>query len=84
MTKTDMLMMIDMRIPELEADYRTYFDDSNYTPQSRKAMRSMKLKDLGTLRLLRFVLKACPCDIEVTDPLMLSTFERLTEPQRKQ
>lgn len=82
MTKADMLMLINQRIPELEATYRSYFDDSRHTYKSRKQLRSVVLKDLGTLKLIRFLLYKCN-DVEVTDRLMLSTFERLTEPQRK-
>jgi len=83
MTKNDMIMLIDMRIPELESAYRSYFDESKHTYKSRKSMRSSTLKDLGTLKLIRHLLKSCG-DVEITDSLMLRTIERLTEPQRKE
>lgn len=82
MDKDYMLGAVNERIGVLEARYREYFDTD--TGPSRTYMgaacsRSRVRKDLGTLRLIGYLLAYCPDSMEVDSEDIIRAFDRLTD-----
>lgn len=85
MNKEYMLNLIQFRIKELEKIYRVYFDTENGPSKSvtgSACLRSRTKKDLGTLRLLEYILKHCSDTITLDDEELVIAFDRLVEPRR--
>ena len=84
MNKEDMLALIRIRIEELESEYRKYFDTENGPSKSYSGsacLRSRVKKDLGTLKLLEYLILRCDGSVtlnEENEP----AFNRLVEPRR--
>lgn len=85
MSKKYMIEATNFRIKELEKEYRKYFDTDNGPSRSLSGaacIRSRIKKDLGILRLLDYLLKFCPENMQVTDAEMMQVFDRYTEPRK--
>lgn len=84
MTKAYLISTIDIRIKELTAKYRTYFDENgpSQSKSGRACMRSRVLKDIDTLKLFKYILKACPDSFEISDPNICLTMDKFIEPRR--
>jgi hypothetical protein len=85
MNKEYMLTLIRERIEQLEVIYRKYFDTENGPSKSYRGsacMRSRTKKDLGTLKLLEYLLMYCPDSMEIESEEITKAFDRLVEPRR--
>ena len=84
MNKDDMLALIRIRISELESEYRKYFDTDNGPSKSYSGsacLRSRVKKDLGTLKLLEYLILRC-ADSVILNIENEAAFNRLVEPRR--
>lgn len=84
MNKEYLLSVIRQRIKQVESEYRKYFDLENGPSKSYSGaacMRSRLKKDLGTLRLLEYIITNCN-DITLDDDELCNAFDRLVEPRR--
>ena len=85
MNKEYMLALIRDRIKELEKIYRDYFDTDNGPSKSHSGsacLRSRTLKDMGTLKLIEYLLVYCPDSMEIVSEDITKAFDRLVEPRR--
>lgn len=86
MNKQYLLAAIRQRIAQVESEYRKYFDLENGPSKSysgASCMRSRLKKDLGTLRLLEYLVLRCPDDMTLPDnDELVKAFDRLVEPRR--
>lgn len=84
MNKDYLLTQIRARIEQVEVEYRKYFDLENGPSKSYSGAacsRSRLKKDLGTLRLLEYLIIRCPDTMELIDSLV-EAFDRLVEPRK--
>ena len=85
MNKEYMLALTRERIAQLEAKYREYFDLDNGPSKSysgASCIRSRIKKDLGTLKLIEYLLVYCPDSMSIESDDITQAFDRLTEPRR--
>jgi hypothetical protein len=85
MNKEYLMNLVRQRITELESAYRSYFDLDNGPSKSYSGAacaRSRIKKDLGTLRLLEYLLMYCPDSMTIDNQEICDAFDRLTEPRK--
>ena len=85
MDRDYMLQSVRIRIEELQKKYREYFDTDNGPSRSvsgAACIRSRILKDLGTLKLIEYLLVSCSSKMTIDNEELCRAFDRLVEPRK--
>lgn len=85
MNREYLLQVVANRIKELQVEYRKYFDTDNGPSKSfsgAACIRSRIRKDLGTLKLIQYLLEYCPDTMVIESKDIIDAVDRLVEPRK--